>query len=82
MCQSACRSDHPCGAQDPVRVNVTTKPSPTPSAKAAANTTTSVPLDTSTATGDATQLLAGGMGHMYGLCVLMGGFAMGFAALM
>ncbi|KAJ6103330.1 hypothetical protein N7486_005757 [Penicillium sp. IBT 16267x] len=82
MCQSACRSDHPCGAQNPVRVNVTATPSATPSAKVAANTTTSGVLGTSTATGDATRLLAGDMGHMYGLFVLVGGFAMGFAALM
>ncbi|KAJ6006635.1 hypothetical protein N7451_004579 [Penicillium sp. IBT 35674x] len=80
-CQSACRSDHPCGAQNPVRVNVTTKPSATPSAKVAANTTTSVALGTSTATGDATRLLAGDMGNVYGLCVLVGGFVVGFAAL-
>ncbi|KAJ5630480.1 uncharacterized protein N7484_010580 [Penicillium longicatenatum] len=82
MCQSACRSDHPCGAQDPVRVNITAIPSATSSGKVAANTTTPAVLGSFTATGDANGPLSGDMRHVYGLCVLVGGFVVGFAALM
>ncbi|KAJ5765365.1 hypothetical protein N7520_004924 [Penicillium odoratum] len=80
-CQGACRSDHPCGAQHPVRVNVTNATA-TPSAKVAVTTTSSVALGTSTATGMASRMLAGDMGYLYGLCGLVGGFVVGFSALL
>ncbi|KAJ5936172.1 hypothetical protein N7454_005470 [Penicillium verhagenii] len=82
ICQEDCRSDHPCGAQNPIRVNVTTTATATatakPSAKAATTTTTSTATSTSTATGGAA---ATDMGHVYGLCLLVGSFVAGFAAL-
>ncbi|RLM00750.1 hypothetical protein CFD26_108679 [Aspergillus turcosus] len=42
-CQSACRSDHPCGAQDPKRYNVTTTTSATSNPTNNAATTTTLP---------------------------------------
>jgi len=47
-CQSACRTDHPCGAQSPIRVNVTS------SSTAAAATGTSDPTGTNAAGSAAT----------------------------
>lgn len=73
-CQDACRSDHPCGAQNPKRVNLTTT-----SSAAAISTTMANVLTTSEPTGTAPNLLSLDMGHVYGLCMLVGGFIGGFA---
>jgi hypothetical protein len=76
-CAAACRSDHPCGAQDPKRVNVTT----TTSAVATTSTATSTAIKTNEATGAATRF-ALEMGHIYGTFVLITGFIAGFAILL
>ncbi|KAJ5240875.1 uncharacterized protein N7469_002466 [Penicillium citrinum] len=74
-CADACRSDHPCGAQDPKRVNVTTT-------SAAATTSTTMPsINTKEATGAATRFSLE-MGHVVGSCALVGGFVAGFAILL
>lgn len=38
LCQSSCREDHPCGATDPTRVNVTTTATTTRASKTATST--------------------------------------------
>lgn len=75
-CQDACRADHPCGAQAPKRVNVTTT--------SAAVTSTTMPsvLRTKEPTGAAPRGSGIDMGHVYGACVLVGGFIAGFATLL
>lgn len=75
-CAASCRSDHPCGAQDPKRVNVTTT-------SAAATTSTTMPstMRTNESTGGAARFSVE-MGHIYGTCVLIGGFIVGFAVLL
>lgn len=75
-CQDACRADHPCGAQSPKRVNVTST--------SAAVTSTTMPsvLGTNEATGAAPRAFSVDMGHTYGACVLVGGFIAGFALLL
>ncbi|KAJ5974342.1 hypothetical protein N7481_011552 [Penicillium waksmanii] len=77
-CAAACRSDHPCGAQDPKRVNVTTT---TTSAAATTSTATSSAVNTNEATGAATRY-ALEMGHIYGTFILISGFIAGFAILL
>ncbi|KAJ5124548.1 uncharacterized protein N7515_008373 [Penicillium bovifimosum] len=79
VCQNACRVDNPCGAQDPKRVNVTTT-----ATKSATPTATETPVNTliNGATGAAPRMTSVDMGHVYGLCVLVGGFVAGFAALL
>ncbi|KAJ5156587.1 hypothetical protein N7492_009390 [Penicillium capsulatum] len=75
-CQDACRADHPCGAQDPKRVNVTTT--------STAMTSTSMPslLRTNEPTGAAPRGSIIDMARVYGACVLVGGFIAGFAILL
>lgn len=73
-CQSACRQDNPCGAQNPKRMNVTTTAS-----AAATSTTQANPLGTNPATGGASCMNILEAGHVYGLCVLVGGFVAGLA---
>ncbi|KAJ5591831.1 uncharacterized protein N7459_002200 [Penicillium hispanicum] len=77
VCQNACRADHPCGAQNPDRVNLTTT-----STAAATSTTMASILTTSTATGVASQMFSVDKAHVYGLCVLVGGFIGGFSMLL
>ncbi|KAJ5899879.1 hypothetical protein N7495_004623, partial [Penicillium taxi] len=77
-CQGACRTDHPCGAQNPKRVNVTT----TTSAAPTASTTVSSVISTTEATGAAPRRMPFENGQVYGLCVLVGGFIAGFAVLL
>lgn len=78
-CQNNCRVQNPCGAQDPKRVNVTTT-----TAKAATTTATATPVNTlvNGATGAAPHMASVDMSHVYGLCVLVGGFVAGFATLL
>ncbi|KAJ5153950.1 uncharacterized protein N7500_009389 [Penicillium coprophilum] len=79
-CQNKCRVDNPCGAQDPKRVNITT------TAKSASPTATQTPVNTlvngNGATGAAPRMASIDMSHVYGLCVLVGGFVAGFATLL
>ena len=82
-CQSNCRTQHPCGAQAPIRVNVsTTTTTAATSAVAAATTTMADVKSTSEATGAAPRLLTVEKGHLYGMCVLVGGMIAGFAVLL
>lgn len=78
-CQNNCRVKNPCGAQDPKRVNVTTT-----TAKAATPTASETPVNTlvNGATGAAPRMASIDMSHVYGLCVLVGGFVAGFATLL
>lgn len=76
-CQAACRTDNPCGAQDPKRVNVTTTSA---SASTATASPTETPVNTDS-TGAASRMNLD-MGHVYGLCVVVGGFVAGFATLL
>lgn len=77
-CQSNCRTAHPCGAQNPPRVNVTS----TASSSAAATSTSASVIQTGGATGAAPRAHAVEMGHVYGMCVLVGGIVAGFAVLL
>ncbi|KAJ5085470.1 hypothetical protein N7532_010241 [Penicillium argentinense] len=76
-CVSACRADHPCGAQDPKRVNVTTT-----TTASATSTATSTALHTKEATGAGIRPFVLEMGQVYGTCILVGGFIAGFAILL
>ena len=90
-CASACRTNNPCGAQDPIRVNLTTASS-TMSATAASTATGSGGADytgfggsaatTTSSSADgksAASTLAIGLGQTYGLGVVIVGFLAGFA---
>ncbi|BDD57700.1 hypothetical protein MAP00_003046 [Monascus purpureus] len=87
-CQSACREDHPCGAQDPPHINATTA-TPTAAASTAASTNTDVVYQgfgTATATttsqkGMSPRAFAIDLGQVYGLFVVVGGFLAGFLTL-
>lgn len=79
LCQASCRSDHPCGAQSPKLVNIST----TTTTSAAPTATSSVAnASVSHATGDASRVMAIDISHFYGLFVLVGGFVAGFAVLL
>lgn len=74
ICQSACRGDHPCGAQKPERVNVTTTSAPPATSTTMANIkATKVP------TGAASLVIPLDQGYIYGSCMLVGGMVAGFA---
>ncbi|KZF26138.1 hypothetical protein L228DRAFT_264564 [Xylona heveae TC161] len=91
QCQSDCRTQHPCGAQDPKRVNITTT-----SSSAAASKTSNAAMDTGTGLGGpaATTTAASGhskhdsgaailkIGQAYGLGILTTGIVAGFALLL
>lgn len=90
-CASSCRQDHPCGAQDPKKYNITTTAASATGAEATASTTdaadtvyTSVDgnsdssSSSSDKSGSATALEAG---RKWGLAVVMGGMFVGFALL-
>ncbi|KAJ5708423.1 hypothetical protein N7488_008224 [Penicillium malachiteum] len=78
-CQAACRNDHPCGAQHPTPVNISTA---TISSTTPAASTTVASVLAETATGRATRLLVKDKSQIYGLCVVIGGFIAGFAILL
>ncbi|KAJ5677524.1 uncharacterized protein N7477_003157 [Penicillium maclennaniae] len=81
-CQAACRDDHPCGAQDPVRINATTTTTTTTSpASSATASSTSNPIGTDAATGGAVRMSLE-LGQLYGLCAFVGAFVAGFAVLL
>ncbi|KAL4888189.1 hypothetical protein BDV59DRAFT_147954 [Aspergillus ambiguus] len=75
-CQSACRSDHPCGAQNPQRYNTTSTSTGVPAA-----TTSLAPFTGTAEKGAAVQQLAD-MGQVYGLAVVVGAFLAGFRVLL
>ena len=90
-CQSACRSDNPCGAQNPVRVNtstISTMAATATSSKSGASTAGSSASNTFTGFGGSStaksvgsariQTLALGFGGKYGLLVVLGGMMGGF----
>lgn len=90
-CQSACRSDNPCGAQNPVRVNtstISTMAATTTSSKSGTSTGGSSASNTFTGFGGSStaksvasahiQALALGFGGKYGLLIVLGGMMGGF----
>jgi hypothetical protein len=95
-CQSACRTDHPCGAQDPTRVNTTstssmastTVPAGATSGTAGvvytglggAVSTAATAAASSTSKSGAQAALD--LGRSYGLAVVFGGLLAGFALVM
>ena len=95
-CQSACRTDHPCGAQDPIRVNTSTLSTMAATTTAAgasgtADATTTGNIYTgfgSQSTGSsksdapAIQALTLGFGRTYGLAIVLGGIMAGFLILL
>jgi len=91
-CQSACRSDNPCGAQNPTRVNTTTSSSmiatatdgSTATAGPAVYTGLGGSSESSSEKTDKTDKDSGAnaflvMGHSYGLAVVFAGLFAGFA---
>lgn len=96
-CQTACRTDHPCGAQDPKRVNTSTltttsatstgSSAASESASAASTTdysgfvTTPAPSSGSGGSNGA-QALAIGFGRTYGLAIVLASVCGGFMILL
>lgn len=78
-CQAACRENHPCGAQHPTRVNVTTTPSPTSSPTDVVYTGIGEG-SASDGTGAAGRL-AVEVGQIYGIGIVVAGFLTGFTML-
>ncbi|KAL2001224.1 hypothetical protein VTN02DRAFT_2085 [Thermoascus thermophilus] len=88
-CQSACRQDNPCGAQDPKRYNITTTAVPSATASASSTSASDVIYDgfgsSATATADkglGARSLALEIGQVYGVFALVAGFTAGFAFLL
>ncbi|KAK2857295.1 hypothetical protein FQN49_004839 [Arthroderma sp. PD_2] len=90
-CQSACREDHPCGAQNPSPPNSTTNPTMS-ATQSASKTATSGAVytgfgDGSASTGTPEEGMAGQQallhaGQMYGMAAVLTGFLAGFAVLL
>ncbi|KAK0734959.1 hypothetical protein B0T26DRAFT_88633 [Lasiosphaeria miniovina] len=93
-CSSSCRQDHPCGAQSPTRINVTTTTSASSTASTAAATSNQVAnglagQDNSnsnnnnggSAPGSAATRVAA-FGSVYGLAIVLGGLFTGFALML
>ncbi|KAA8642286.1 uncharacterized protein ATNIH1004_011228 [Aspergillus tanneri] len=76
-CQSKCRNDNPCGAQNPRRVNKTS----TATVSTPAATTSLAPFTGEADNGVAPRQLVD-MGQVYGLVLVVGGFLAGFATLL
>ncbi|KAJ5475125.1 hypothetical protein N7539_008191 [Penicillium diatomitis] len=90
-CQSLCRTQHPCGAQNPIRVNVTTTASTSTASMTATGSNTATGTGTSgasgaaqshEATGGSARVQLGEISQIYGLGVLVAGVAAGFAGLL
>ncbi|CAL5867866.1 uncharacterized protein PFLUO_LOCUS2087 [Penicillium psychrofluorescens] len=79
ICQSDCRTQNPCGAQAPTRVNITTATTTHATSATSAFVTNTMVGD---ATGAAPKLVSVETSHVYGLCILVAGFVAGFAALL
>ena len=87
LCQSNCRQNHPCGAQDPKRANKTLS---TASASASASSTggpdviyTGTPGSGSSGSGSASKGTGAALevGRAYGVVMVMSGLFAGFALL-
>ncbi|KAN0093938.1 hypothetical protein V8E51_017122 [Hyaloscypha variabilis] len=94
-CQSACRDDHPCGAQNPTRVNTTTTSTMASTTLPAGATTgaggvvytglgggSAATTTASTSNKKSGSRAALDVGRNYGLAVLFGGLFAGFALVM
>lgn len=87
-CAAACRQDHPCGAQDPKRVNTTATTTPTPSASASASggnvvyTGFGAAATAAPGKGMAPGGLMVEIGQVYGVFVLVAGLLGGAAVLL
>ncbi|KAL3422154.1 hypothetical protein PVAG01_06310 [Phlyctema vagabunda] len=95
LCQSACVSDHPCGAQNPTRINVTSSSSTTATATGsgssssggvvynglggAAETTAASSSNSDSSSQDSGAQTALNLGKSYGLAVVFAGLFAGFA---
>lgn len=92
VCQSACRDDHPCGAQHPIRVNKTTSTASAASGGMSATASASNVVYTgfgsgaaatgAPKSGTASRGWALEFGQMYGTAALIGGVFAGFAVLL
>lgn len=93
-CQAACVQDHPCGAQDPKRYNITTSATATKTGTATSSGSGEV-LITGFGTGSAAVSTGGSsagsigarpflneFGPVYGVLAIVAGFAGGFAVLL
>lgn len=92
-CQSACRNDHPCGAQNPTRVNATTTTSTSTTLPAGATSGTAGIVYNGIGGAAATTTAASStknsgsdsaidLGRSYGLVVVFAGLFAGFALVM
>lgn len=88
-CQSACRTDNPCGAQNPTRVNITTSSSVVATATDGSTATAGPAIytglgESSSSSSKSSDKDSGSnavlaMGHSYGLAVVLAGLFTGFA---
>ncbi|KAM5446187.1 hypothetical protein MaudCBS49596_006740 [Microsporum audouinii] len=90
-CQSACREDHPCGAQNPGRPNTTATPTTTASQTSSTSASSGAVYtgfgDGSTSSDTPKKGMAGhqallNAGQLYGMAVVATGFLAGFAVLL
>ncbi|TVY68753.1 hypothetical protein LSUE1_G005511 [Lachnellula suecica] len=94
-CQSACRSDHPCGAQNPIRVNTSTITTMASTTTGAGSTSTGAGVVYTGLGGGSAETAAAStsgkksgasspldMGRNYGLAVVAAGIFAGFALVM
>jgi len=93
-CSNTCRTAHPCGAQNPTRVNATSSTAAATSGGAAATSTgfgsfggagsggaSSTSSSGSSGTKSSASVVAINLGRTYGLSVVIGGIFAGFALL-
>ncbi|KAF4124911.1 Conserved hypothetical, protein [Geosmithia morbida] len=80
-CASDCRQNHPCGAQSPTRVNVTST-SAAATASATDDTTIYDRPGTSSSDDDEGAAATLALGRTYGTAVVLGGMFVGFAILL
>ncbi|RAL60479.1 hypothetical protein DID88_000254 [Monilinia fructigena] len=83
-CSSACRDDHPCGAQNPTRINATSSATQSATATSGASSTSAVAYtglggSSSTSTPKSGAQLTMDFGKSYGLAVVFAGVFAGFA---
>jgi len=87
-CQSACRDNHPCGAQNPTRVNTTTSSTTSTASSTNSDGTVYNGLGTSSTTPSSDSSHKSGshsaldLGQSYGLAVVFAGIFAGFALIM
>ncbi|KAB8304175.1 hypothetical protein EYC80_003594 [Monilinia laxa] len=83
-CSSACRDDHPCGAQNPTRINTTSSVTQSATGTSGASSTNAVAYtglggSSSTSTPKSGAQLTMDFGKSYGLAVVFAGVFAGFA---